>query len=319
MIKVQGLEKAFGNEHVLKAIEFEIEEGDVFGLVGRSGVGKSTLLRCINRLETYDSGHLLVNGKEVKNLEGFELREYRKNVGMIFQQFSLAERYTVYENIALPMKCWKYSSKEIKNKVEELLQIVGLEGKRDFKPRNLSGGQKQRVAIARALTLNPSVLLCDEATSSLDPNTTQSILQLLCEINQKLGVTIVIVTHEMSIVRKICNKVAILDKNGIADVGLVEDVFVRQCPALLELLGEEEIDLPEGKVYKIFCFGRKSGKDFLSRMSIETGVAFEILSGEMQKYRTDTLGEFVIHFQSEQEEKIIDFLNRNQITWEVIK
>ena len=167
MIKIQELEKYFGDEQILKKINLEVKKGDIFGLVGKSGVGKSTLLRCINQLESYDSGSLRVNGREVKELKNRDLREYRKNVGIIFQQFSLAERYTVYENIAIPMKCWNYKPKQIKDKVEELLRVIGLEEKRDAKPRSLSGGQKQRVAIARALTLNPSILLCDKRVTEV--------------------------------------------------------------------------------------------------------------------------------------------------------
>lgn len=321
MIKIQELEKYFGDEQILKKINLEVKKGDIFGLVGKSGVGKSTLLRCINQLESYDSGSLRINGREVKELKNRDLREYRKNVGIIFQQFSLAERYTVYENIALPMKCWNYKPKQIKDKVEELLRVIGLEEKRDAKPRSLSGGQKQRVAIARALTLNPSILLCDEATSALDPNTTKAILQLLKKINQDLGVTIVIVTHEMSVVREICNRVAVLDKNGIADVGKVEDVFMNQCSALVELLGgtkKYSID-DEKQVVKIFYSSNKMEKNIISKMGIETGVAFEMLSANMQDYATGIFGEFDICLKREDKDKILDFLNRNHIIWEDIQ
>ena len=318
MIKIRGLEKSFATEKVLQSIDLDIEKGDIFGLVGKSGVGKSTLLRCINGLEKYDAGSLIVNGQEVNSLKGKELREFRRGVGMIFQYFSLIERDTVYENIALPMRCWKCSKKEIDNKVEMLLDVVGLKEKRNQKARNLSGGQKQRVAIARALALNSSILLCDEATSSLDPSTTKSILTLLNEINRKMNVTIIIVTHEMSVIRAVCNKVAVLDKSGIADVGDVESVFMNQCPALVDLLGEEkEIELEEtGKYIKFFYSSNSMEKNIISQMAQQTGVTFDLTGASMNKYSTGVFGDFIIHFKNEDEDKIISFLEKNQIKWE---
>ena len=184
MIRIKGVNKYFGNTQVLKNINVEINKGEIFGLVGHSGAGKSTLLRCINGLESYEDGSITVNNKEIKDLTSKELREFRKDLGMIFQHFSLLERLNVYENVALPLECWGYSKEEINKKVDELLRLVGLENKAKDKPKHLSGGQKQRVAIARALALNPNILLCDEATSALDPNTTKSILSLLRDINK---------------------------------------------------------------------------------------------------------------------------------------
>ena len=199
MIRIKGVNKYFGNTQVLKNINVEINKGEIFGLVGHSGAGKSTLLRCINGLESYEDGSITVNNKEIKDLTSKELREFRKDLGMIFQHFSLLERLNVYENVALPLECWGYSKEWINKKVDELLRLVGLENKAKNKPKHLSGGQKQRVAIARALALNPNILLCDEATSALDPNTTKSILSLLRDINKKLGITIIIVTHNDAI------------------------------------------------------------------------------------------------------------------------
>ena len=323
MIEIRGLEKSFDGEKVLKSIDLDIEDGDIFGLIGRSGVGKSTLLRCINGLESYDAGSLKVNGREVKDLAGLELREYRKGVGMIFQHFSLTERDTVYQNIALPMKCWKYDKKQIEETVERLLKIVELEDKRKAKSRNLSGGQKQRVAIARALTMDPTILLCDEATSALDPNTTQSILTLLREINQKLGITIVVVTHEMAVIRQLCNKVAILDRNGVADTGTVEDVFMGHCEALQELLGEKEerksMDVPEdGTTIKFYYSSNTMAPDIISRMATETGVAFKLLDARTEQYRSCVLGDFIINIPQEDAEKITGYMEKNKISWEVL-
>ena len=206
MIEITNLEKNFGDLEVLKKINLKIMDGEIYGLVGVSGAGKSTLLRCINGLESYSNGSLKVNGTEVKDLDKKQKKIFQKNIGMIFQHFPMLTRKTVYDNIAFPMKCWKYGKKEIDQRVKELAEIVGITDKLGEKPANLSGGQKQRVAIARALSMNPKILLSDEATSALDPKTTQSILALLKEINEKLGITIIIVTHQMEVVRQVCQK-----------------------------------------------------------------------------------------------------------------
>ena len=197
MIQVKNLDKFFGKEKVLDNITLDISKGEIFAMVGHSGAGKSTLLRCINGLENYEIGTLKVFDKEIKDLTTQELRQFRKDVGMIFQHFSLMQRKTVYENVAIPMKIWGFSHAEIEKKVNDLLNLVGLSNKSDSYPSELSGGQKQRVAIARALTLDPKILLSDEATSALDPNTTASILELLKKINKKLGITIVLVTFSV--------------------------------------------------------------------------------------------------------------------------
>ena len=218
MIKIQNLNKYYGDTQVLKDVNIEISKGEIFGIIGHSGAGKSTLLRCINGLEKYQEGSLTVQGKEVKDLNDSEIRNLRKNLGMIFQHFSLLERRTVFENVALPLECFKYSKAEIEKRVNNLLEIVGLSDKKDVKPRNLSGGQKQRVAIARALALEPKVLLCDEATSALDPNTTKSILTLLEDINKKLDITIIIVTHQMEVVKQICTRVAVMEDGKVLEI-----------------------------------------------------------------------------------------------------
>ena len=239
MIEIKNLKKLWEDDgsSVLEGINLTIEDGDIYALVGRSGAGKSTLLRCINGLTSYQEGSLKVDGCEIKDLKDKELREFRRHVGMIFQQFSLLERETVYKNVALPMQCWKYPKDQIDKKVRELLELVGLGDKMNAKPRNLSGGQKQRVAVARALTMDPKILLCYEATSALDPKTTNSILDLLMEINQKLGITVIIVTHQMEVVRKACNKACILENGKIADEGTVKEIFIKQPHSLRRLLG----------------------------------------------------------------------------------
>ena len=223
MIEITNLEKNFGDLEVLKKINLKIMDGEIYGLVGVSGAGKSTLLRCINGLESYSNGSLKVNGTEVKDLDKKQKKIFQKNIGMIFQHFPMLTRKTVYDNIAFPMKCWKYGKKEIDQRVKELAEIVGITDKLGEKPANLSGGQKQRVAIARALSMNPKILLSDEATSALDPKTTQSILALLKEINEKLGITIIIVTHQMEVVRQVCQKVSLLEGGKIVTSGDVEE------------------------------------------------------------------------------------------------
>ena len=212
MIEICDLNKSFGELNVLKNINLTIPTGEIYGLVGRSGAGKSTLLRCMNGLEGYDSGSVKIDGIEVKDRDKDEMRDLRKEMGMIFQTFSLVSRRSVYQNVALPLKCWKYPKQEIDKRVKELLELVEITEKVDERPEVLSGGQKQRVAIARALALNPKILLCDEATSALDPKTTQSVLNLLQDINRKLGLTIVVVTHQMEVIRSCCDNVMILER-----------------------------------------------------------------------------------------------------------
>lgn len=253
MIKINNVYKSFNDVEVLKDITLEIKKGEVFGLVGHSGAGKSTLLRCINGLETYDKGSILVKQEqEVKALGNKSLRSFRKNLGMIFQHFSLLERRNVYDNVALPLECWGYNKADIDKRVLELLELVGLSDKKKNKPRELSGGQKQRVAIARALALNPNILLCDEATSALDPNTTKSILALLRDINEKLGITIIMVTHQMEVVKEICQRVAIMEDGQVIAVGKTEDLFLENSKALKTLIGEEEILPNEGINIRLF-------------------------------------------------------------------
>ena len=238
MIEICDLNKSFGELNVLKNINLTIPTGEIYGLVGRSGAGKSTLLRCMNGLEGYDSGSVKIDGIEVKDRDKDEMRDLRKEMGMIFQTFSLVSRRSVYQNVALPLKCWKYPKQEIDKRVKELLELVEITEKVDERPEVLSGGQKQRVAIARALALNPKILLCDEATSALDPKTTQSVLNLLQDINRKLGLTIVVVTHQMEVIRSCCDNVMILENGKISEQGSVKEIFLRRPVALLNLLGE---------------------------------------------------------------------------------
>lgn len=250
MITIENLTKYYGKEKVLDDVSIYIPKGMVYGLIGKSGVGKSTLLRCINGLEGFNEGRALVNKIDVKSLSAKEMLAFRRNIGMVFQQFSLLGRMTVAENVALPMRCWKMDCKHIRKKVPELLEMVGLPDKADSGTKELSGGQKQRVAIARALAMNPGILLCDEATSALDPKTTEDILALLGRINREFGLTIVVVTHEMDVLKSICNEISILEGGRVAASGELKRIFMERPAALKNLLGEKEAEkvLPEGWV-----------------------------------------------------------------------
>ena len=318
MIGIFGLKKSFGDVCVLNDINLTISKGDIYGLVGLSGAGKSTLLRCINGLEIYDAGSLVVNGINVKEcIKEGEIRHLRKDIGMIFQHFALLGRMTVFENVALPMTCWKYKKSVIGQRVRELLKLVGLENKMNEKPRQLSGGQKQRVAIARALTMNPKILLCDEATSSLDPITTESILELLRKINEKLGVTIVIVTHEMGVVKQVCNNIAAIEKGRISNSGCVEDVFLKQTKTLNNIVGNVGEQLrPTGSNIKIILRDETLNQDILYRIAIDTKVPFRVDWSSFDRYRNCTKGYFIINVEDGQKEHLADYLGSKRIEWE---
>jgi D-methionine transport system ATP-binding protein len=318
MIRIEGLKKSFDDLCVLDDINLKIDKGDIYGLVGKSGAGKSTLLRCINGLEKYDSGSLLVDGIEVSSLDKSKLRSFQKDMGMIFQNFALLDRRTVYQNVALPMKVWKVDKKEIDNRVKELLDLVGIPEKIAEKPSVLSGGQKQRVAIARALALNPKILLCDEATSALDPKTTQSILALLRDINEKLGLTIVVVTHQMSVVRQICNKVSILENGKIEETGLVSKMFLQQPPAFRKFLGSSGMNLPaDGINIRLLLPAEISQTAILSSVIRELNMDIPIVAGQMEKYRDEVLGSFVINVPTEKADLVKSVLQKKGIVWQI--
>ena len=318
MIKISNLNKYYGNTKILSDVNIHMQKGEIFGIIGHSGAGKSTLLRCINRLETYEDGSILVEDKEVKDLSENELRFLRKDLGMIFQHFSLLERKTVFENVALPLECFKYPKEEINKRVDELLKLVGIDDKKNQKPRNLSGGQKQRVAIARALALNPKVLLCDEATSALDPNTTKSILALLRDINEKLGITIIIVTHQMEVVKEICQRVAIMEGGQVIAVGKTEDLFLKNSKALKTLIGEEEILPNEGINIRLFFPKDNSNDSIITAMARELDIDFSIVWGKLERFRDDVLGSLVINIKENQKDEVVKYLTSKNMPWEVI-
>lgn len=318
MITITDVNKYYGKTKVLSDVNINIEKGEIFGIIGHSGAGKSTLLRCINRLEEYQEGSILVEGKEVKDLNNKDLRLLRKDLGMIFQHFSLLERKTVFENVALPLECFHYSKEETEKRVLELLKLVGIEDKKDRKPRNLSGGQKQRVAIARALALNPKVLLCDEATSALDPNTTKSILSLLQDINEKLNITIIIVTHQMEVIKQICSRVAIMEGGKVLEIGDTEELFLQNSKNLQKLIGEDDIVLPVGTNIRILFPKEISNDSIITSMARDLDINFSIICGKLEKYRQDVLGSLVINVLDEHKEKITKYLDSKGVRWEEV-
>lgn len=318
MIEVKSVSKSFSGKEVLKDVSLTIDQGDIFGIVGHSGAGKSTLLRCLNGLEHYDAGSIKIMDKEIKDLNASDLRELRKDLGMIFQNFNLMSRKNVYDNIALPLEVWGMNKKEIDTRVRGLLKLVGLEDKVNSKIKQLSGGQKQRVGIARALALNPKILLCDEATSALDPKTTKSILQLLIEINKELKITIIMVTHQMEVVKEICNKAILLEGGEIKAYGDVDDLFLKPNKELETLMGDEALLPDDGVNIKIFFPKDMSEKSIITSMARELDLDFSIVWGRLEKFRDNVLGSLVINFPEDEKEKIIEYLESKQITWEVV-
>ena len=312
MIEINNLCKSFGSLEVLKDISLTVKTGEIYGLVGRSGAGKSTLLRCINGLEPYQSGSLKIDGTEVNSLNKKEIRELRKDIGMIFQQFSLINRRTVYQNVALPMKCWGYDRKTSDKKVRELLELVDISDKIHARPSTLSGGQKQRVAIARALALDSHILLCDEATSALDPKTTQSVLRLLREINEKLGLTIIVVTHQMEVVREVCDTISILEDGKIAASGGVREVFLQRPQALMTLLGKQDrhYDLP-GDVVSFFLPEDKL--DLIHFVHDKFGA--KILSTDTNDYKGVPYTEVIVNVDTENTVALKQMLTEQNLLW----
>lgn len=320
MIEIEGLYKAYDKEEVLRGIDLSIRKGSIFGFAGRSGTGKSTLLRCINGIETFDKGSIKVDQVEVGNLSHKDMREFRKDIGMIFQHFSLIDRISVYENVALPMKCWHYDKKEIDKKVKELLELVGIPEKIRSKARELSGGQKQRVAIARALTMNPKVLLCDEATSALDPKSTKSIINLLRDINKELGITIVVVSHEMGVLRSICEDLAILEDGVIQAAGTVESIFKEKPLALLNLLGDKGVRLPEtGRNIELLFSRYNQSEPMISRMARKLDIDFSVVGSDSHDFKDESMTSYIINFDPLYMDRIRGFLEDNQILWHEIE
>ena len=342
MIKLSHIEKIYdspeGKVHALKGIDLEIQKGEIYGIIGLSGAGKSTLVRCINMLERPTSGEVFVDGKDMTKLSENDLREERKNIGMIFQHFNLLSSATVYENIAFPLTLSNTPKDEIEKKVRPLLELVGLKDKANQYPAQLSGGQKQRVGIARALASDPKILLCDEATSALDPQTTKSILDLIKVINENLSLTVVVITHEMQVIKEICDKVAVISDGVIAEQGTVLEVFTNPQHKITKefisvLLSN---DLPaafrgneisetktEGSLLllRLIFLGDKADDPVLAEM-IRTckGVECTMLFGNLDEIHGVPFGRFIVGLSGEENsvQNALKFLETKDVRVEVI-
>ncbi len=341
MISIRNVSKTFasssGSVEALKEVSLEIGEGEIYGVIGLSGAGKSTLARCINLLERPDSGSVNVDGMEMTSLSPRELRGQRRGIGMIFQQFNLMPSRTVWGNIAYPLKKAGLGREETDKRVRELLRLVGLEDKINAYPRQLSGGQKQRVAIARAIAVRPKVLICDEATSALDPATTLSILALLKQINREMGITMVVITHEMAVVKEICDRVAVMEHGRIVEEGSALSVFASPrsevaasfvesasgAARINRLLDEKSpaVRIEKGQVLaKLTYMGTGANEALISQASRRFGVDCNIIFGNMEVVQDTTIGVLVLAFSGEKESitAAAEFLSRNNVIVEVI-
>ena len=317
MIKIENLTKFYGNTQILFDINLEVKKGEIFAIVGHSGAGKSTLLRCINGLESYQGGSLKVFDQEIKNLDETQQRHLRRDVGMIFQHFALMARKNVFENVATPLKFWGYKSFETEKRVRELLNLVGLENKAKSYPSELSGGQKQRVAIARALALNPKILLSDEATSALDPNTTNQILELLEKINKELEISVVIVTHEMEVVKSIAKRAILLEGGKIIGSGSIEELFLKPDEKMKEFLGEVEILPSTGTNIRLFFPKEVAQNSVITHMARSLNIDFNIVWGKLEKLNDNVLGSLVINIDEKDKENVLNYIKQSGVLWEV--
>ena len=327
-IELRGLSKVYqipgGEVQALSNISLTIEQGDIYGIIGMSGAGKSTLIRCLNRLDMPTDGQVLIDGQNILAMNKKELRQTRRRMAMIFQQFNLLMQKNVARNVRYPLEIAGAPKKQANERVMELLKIVGLEEKASAYPAQLSGGQKQRVAIARALASNPEMLLCDEATSALDPMTTQSILELLRKINAELGITVVLITHEMAVIRQICNKVAILDGGKLVEQGTVDDVFMHTKSAagkrLFGILPENEDDVPTQPALRIVFDGSAADQPIISRLVKDLGFDVNILAADMHQFNGKTYGQMMVARPEDPAElkQVQDYLAKAGLTTEEV-
>lgn len=308
IVRIQNLNKTFrgraGTVVALDGINLDIMRGEIFGIIGLSGAGKSTLVRCINFLEKPTEGTVTVDGQDLGKLSKKELLEARRNMGMIFQQFNLLQQRTALQNICFPLEIAGVSKADAEKRALELLEIVGLSERAGNYPSQLSGGQQQRVAIARALATNPKILLCDEATSALDPTTTRSILSLLKEINKTLGITVIIITHEMSVIEEICQRVAIIDASRIAEVGTVDQVFTCPQSAMAKQLiypDGKRSELATGKRYcRIVFDGNSSFEPVVSNMVLECKAAVNIMFADTKNIDGKAYGQMILQLPEDE-------------------
>jgi D-methionine transport system ATP-binding protein len=333
MIEIKNVTKIYSTKRKqvvgVDNVSLTIQDGEIFGIIGYSGAGKSSLLRCLNLLERPTSGQIIIDGVDLTTLNNKQLRQARLKIGMIFQHFYLVSSKTVFENVAFALKAAKKPKEEIEKRVNELLEMVGLSDKRDAYPSQLSGGQKQRVGIARALANDPTVLLCDEATSALDPSTTKSILTLLKKINRELGITIVLITHEMEVVKDICDRVAVMQNGKIIELGTVYDIFTNPKEELTKSFINSVLrfELPDhllqkrtGTIVKIQFKGKTAEEAIVSDMLQAFKVKGNILHGKIEYIQEMPLGIFVMELTGEPEEiqRAIDYISQRTNGLEVI-
>lgn len=320
MLRIEQLGKYYkANGHTVRAlhnINLDIQKGQIFGIIGRSGAGKSSLLRTLNLLERPSSGKVWIEGEDITAFDSQRLHGLRQRIGMVFQHFNLLHAKTVTENIAFPLRLTgEYTSDTIQARVEELLELVGLKDQGRKYPAQLSGGQKQRVGIARALANYPQLLLCDEATSALDPETTQAILRLLLDINQKLGLTIVLITHEMQVIRTICDEVAVIDAGEIVETGAVVDVFLHPQHAVTQSLVAEnqalDLSVLERKdqdqdldrhLLRLSYVGSSTHEPIITRIAVQTGIDIAILQGVIGRIKNTPYGQLLVELRCTQEQ-----------------
>ena len=330
IIRLEGLGKQFstanGTVTALEDINLEIKSGEIFGIIGLSGAGKSTLVRCINYLEVPTSGKVIFQDKNLSAMSDKQKRLARQSMGMIFQQFNLLSQRNVLQNICFPMEIAGTGRAEARKRAEELLALVGLEDRAKAYPAQLSGGQKQRVAIARAMATNPRVLLCDEATSALDPNTTKSILQLLKRINREMGVTVIVITHEMAVIEAICDKVAIIDHSHIAEVGKVSDIFSgpkseigRQL--ILGEAGHTAVNFGKSGQIRIIFDGRESSEPIISNMVLACKVPVNIMHADTRDIEGKAMGQMLIQLPEDEADanRIRNYLKTTRVTFEEVR
>ncbi|KXS44128.1 MAG: D-methionine transport system ATP-binding protein [Candidatus Frackibacter sp. T328-2] len=340
MIQIKELSKVYNSEEgqvvALKNVNLEIEAGQIFGIIGPSGAGKSSFIRCLNLLEEPTEGQVIVAGQDLTTLNTKKLRKARKKIGMIFQNFNLLQSRTVADNVAFPLELAGVDKEQIKVKVDELLELVGLADKTNNYPAQLSGGQQQRVGIARALANDPKLLLCDEATSSLDPQTTDSILDLLKDINQQLGITVVLITHEMEVIKQICDKVAVLERGSIIEEGETIQVFTNPQHDTTKRFVQSVInaDIPEefyerksviepeaGKLIKVSFVGKSVKEPIISNVIKECDVDANILYGNIDKIQDTSFGILLIEITGNNfsVKQAVNYLEEQNLKIEVIR
>ena len=328
LIQIRELSKVYstpeGEVVALDRVSLDVRKGEIYGVIGMSGAGKSTLIRCINRLDVPTGGEVLYRGQDVLKMSRPDLLKLRRKVSMIFQQFNLLMQRTVGENVRYPLEIAGLPRREADKRVMELLEIVGLQDRAKAYPAQLSGGQRQRVAIARALASQPEVLLSDEATSALDPMTTQAILTLLKDINRRLGITVILITHEMAVIRQICDRVTILDGGRIAEEGTVDEVFMHtKSEAGRRLFGnapQVPEDEPQGPAIRLVFDGSSVDRPIIATAVKELGIMINILSADMKQIGGKTYGQMLIRMPDDEEtsRKLADFLTQENIAFKEV-